>query len=379
MTLLNVNTRLVGRFPWLVLIGFAGATAATGWGFRYLEIETNFAKNFRSESRLVKALTFVESELGGSTTLEVNFPAPEELNNQFLKKVRKLTEGLRTLQDDKGEYFTTTNSIVDGLDMVPTIPFVSSTPRKKLNRINAIQPEFEETLYNPEKGRMRIFMRTLEQQSAERKNRIILETEELAKEYFPEAKVSGIFVLLTFLIDSLMSDQLVSFTWAAAGIYLLMTIAFRSPLLGFIGLIPNIFPIIMVIGGMGWAGIRINIGTAMITCVSMGLTVDSSIHFIASFQRERKRGLSVAEAIAMTSQNVGRALIFANLALVAGFSVLTFSQFIPLVYFGVLVSLAMIGGLAGNLILLPMMLSIIYRETPDSELPNSNSDASDTP
>lgn len=379
LSLLNVNTKLVGRFPWLVLIGFALATATAGWGFRFLEIETNFAKNFRSESRLVQALTFVESELGGSTTLEVNFPAPQTLNSDFLDKVEELTSDLRTLEDERGPYFTSTNSIVDGLKIVPSIPFVSNTPRKKLNRINAIQPEFESTLYNAEEGRMRIFMRTLEQQSAERKNRIINDTEAIAKEYFPEAKVSGIFVLLTFLIDSLMSDQLVSFTWAAAGIYLLMSIAFRSPLLGFIGLIPNIFPIIMVIGGMGWAGIRINIGTAMITCVSMGLTVDSSIHFITSFQRDRDRGRSVREAIAVTSQNVGRALIFANLALVAGFSVLTFSQFIPLVYFGVLVSLAMIGGLAGNLILLPMMLSLIYRKDSSTEEPNSKSAASVTP
>ncbi|MBD3673123.1 MAG: MMPL family transporter [Planctomycetaceae bacterium] len=379
VTLLSVNSRFVGRFPWIVLIGFGLVTAGAGWGFRYLEIETNFAKNFRSDSRLVRALTFVESELGGSTTLEVNFPAPEKLNSDFLDKVGKLTEELRSLEDERGPYFTTINSIDDGLKIVPTIPFVSSTPRKKLDRINAIQPEFESMLYNAEQERMRIFMRTMEQQPAERKNRIINETAAIAKEYFPDAKVSGIFVLLTFLIDSLMSDQLVSFSWAAAGIYLLMTVAFRSPLLGLVGLIPNIFPIIMVIGGMGWAGIHINIGTAMITCVSMGLTVDSSIHFIAAFQRERRQGLSVGEALASTSQNVGRALIFANLALVAGFSVLTVSQFIPLVYFGFLVSLAMIGGLAGNLILLPMMLSLIYRDAPSTDESNSISEASFTP
>ncbi|MDC0307533.1 MAG: MMPL family transporter [Planctomycetaceae bacterium] len=379
VNLLDVNSHLVGRFPWIILTGFTAATIFAAFGFQQLEVETNFAKNFRSESRLVKALTFVESVLGGSTTLEVNFPAPEKLTNNFLKKASRLTAQLRELGDEEGPYFTTTNSLNDGIQLVPTVPFISNTPRKKLNRIVAIQPEFESTLYNAEEGRMRIFMRTLEQQSAERKNRIIEETTKLAKESFPEAKVAGLFVLLTFLIDSLMSDQLISFAWAAAGIYLLMSIAFRSPLLGFVGLIPNIFPIILVIGGMGWVGFKINIGTAMITCVSMGLTVDSSIHFVSAFQRERKRGLPVSQALSVTSHNVGRALVFANLALVVGFSVLTFSQFIPLVYFGVLVSLAMIGGLAGNLILLPMLLQLIYRESKVADESSLNNAASSTP
>ena len=379
VTLLDVNSHIVGRFPWNIFSGFAAATIFAAFGFQHLEVETNFAKNFRSESRLVKALTFVESELGGSTTLEVNFPAPEKLSNEFLDKAGRLTAQLRELGDEDGPYFTTTNSLDDGIQLVPTVPFITNTPRKKLNRIVAIQPEFESTLYNAEEGRMRIFMRTLEQQSAERKNRIIEDTTKLAKEAFPDAKVAGLFVLLTFLIDSLMSDQLISFAWAATGIYLLMSIAFRSPLLGFVGLIPNIFPIILVIGGMGWAGFRINIGTAMITCVSMGLTVDSSIHFVSAFQRERKRGLPVSQALSITSHNVGRALVFANLALVIGFSVLTFSQFIPLVYFGVLVSLAMIGGLAGNLILLPMLLQLIYRESRATDESSLNNAESSTP
>jgi predicted RND superfamily exporter protein len=61
----------------------------------------------------------------------------------------------------------------------------------------------------------------------------------------------------------------------------------------------------------------------------------------------------------MTNDHVGLALLFANLALVLGFLVLTLSNFIPLVYFGVLVSLAMLGGLIGNLVLLPATLSFV--------------------
>lgn len=362
ISLLNVNSRVVGRHPWLILGCLLLVTASSAWGLKRLQVETNFAKNFRESSLLVQALTFVESRLGGAASLEVNFDAPPELTGEYLDKIGALTEELKELHDDRGPYFSAVNSLHDGLKLVPRVPFILNTPRKRLDLVKGIQPEFETSLYNAEEGRMRIFMRTYEQQSADRKHKIMDEATAVARKYFPEAKVSGIFVLLTFLIDSLLSDQLVSFAWAAAGLFLLMTIAFRSPLIGLIGLIPNVFPIVVLIGGMGWLQIPINIGTAMITCVSMGLTVDSSIHYLSSFQRERKRSKSLEETLQRTSQDVGRALIFANLALVAGFIVLTYSQFIPLVYFGVLVSLAMIGGLAGNLVLLPLMLSLLERK-----------------
>ena len=110
---------------------------------------------------------------------------------------------------------------------------------------------------------------------------------------------------------------------------------------------------------MGWIGLPINIATAMIASVSMGLTVDSSIHYLAGYTQARRRGLSFAAALKETHQGVGLALVFANLALVAGFSVLALSHFIPLVYFGILVSVAMIGGLMGNLVLLPLLLRLV--------------------
>ena len=101
-----------------------------------------------------------------------------------------------------------------------------------------------------------------------------LKAEAVARKYDPDAKVSGVFVLLTFLIDSLMSDQVTSFLYASIGLLLVMTLAFRSLKLGLVGLLPNVFPIVLVIGGMGWADVPVNIATAMITCVSLGLTVD---------------------------------------------------------------------------------------------------------
>jgi len=205
---------------------------------------------------------------------------------------------------------------------------------------------------------------------AEARQRIIEQVKRIVHEEFPQetndhgraAEVTGFFVLLTYLIDSLLADQWLAFAVACAGIGLMMLIAFRNPLYALVALVPNVLPIVIVTGLLGWSGLKINMGAAMIAAVSMGLSIDSSIHYITSFQRARREGKNVATSLGTVHQSVGRAMVFSTLALIAGFIVLCFSDFIPTVYFGALVSLTMLGGLAGNLLVLPLLLKLATRD-----------------
>jgi hypothetical protein len=104
--------------------------------------------------------------------------------------------------------------------------------------------------------------------------------------------------------------------------------------------------------------VPINMGAAMIAAVSLGLSVDGSIHYVMSYQRERRAGASLAEALIAVQNTVGRAAIFATLALVVGFATLAVSEFVPTIYFGTLVSISMVGGLIGNLALLPVLIRV---------------------
>jgi hypothetical protein len=93
----------------------------------------------------------------------------------------------------------------------------------------------------------------------------------------------------------------------------------------------------------------------------MGLAVDFSIHYLYRFQHELRAGASFGEAVRNAHGSVGLAMVLANIALVAGFSTLVISEFIPTVHFGLLVSVAMLGGLAGNLTALPLLLRVLHR------------------
>ena len=368
--------------PKRILIGTVILIVVAGLGLAKLTVETDFSKNFRSSSDIVQALTFFESRLGGVGNWEIAFDVPNELDEIDLDAVRALSDDLRSLKLADGTQLTKVISLTDGLDLVPRIPddegrrgglfgrlprFKTPTLEERRELLNALQPEMETSLYNPETGRMRIVLRAREQQPAEVKLQLIDQVETVSRKYFPDAKATGLYVLLAYLISSLMADQLVSFALACLGVTICLAIAFRSLRIGLISIVPNVLPILLVVGGMGWSGLPINIGTAMIASVSMGLTVDSTIHYLTAYRRARAEGDTHLEAVEAAHGSVGLALTLANIALVVGFAVLTLSHFIPLVYFGILVSVAMVGGLLGNLIVLPVLLRGVKTETPAGE------------
>jgi predicted RND superfamily exporter protein len=364
--------RGVEKHPWPWLIGLSIISLVASIGLWRLKVETDFSKNFRESSDIVQALRFFEQEMGGAGTWELNFSydklhADADGTNP-LAEVGALADRLRALELKDGTRLTKVISLADGVQLAPGSSREEDSVRRKLERLQAIQPEFVSGLYNAEKHEMRIALRSLEQQPAEVKLALIDEVTRTAQETFPDARPTGFYVLLSNLISSLLADQTRSFLWSTMGNFLCLWIAFRRFWIAVISLVPNMFPLTIVIGGMGWIGLPINVGTAMISAVSVGLTVDASIQYLAGYLKLREEGKTYSEAVRATNGTVGIAMVFATLALILGFLVLTLSNFIPLVYFGALVSLAMLGGLIGSLVLLPLLLRWVPIRGPQQSL-----------
>jgi predicted RND superfamily exporter protein len=344
---------------------------ASLFGLARLRLDTDFTRNFRSSSPIVQALDFVETRLGGAGTWEINFAAPRELTPEFLAKVRSFAARLRELEttrpDEPPPALTKVVAITDLLDLVPGSADDAEGIRRKLELIRAFQPEFEPSLYNAEAGRMRFVLRAKQREPSEVQLKLINTVGQWGREQFPPAKATGLYVLLTFLIESLLRDQIISFGLCVVLVVVIMVLAYHNLRIALVSLVPNVFPILLVVGAMGWIGVPINVGTAMIAAVSMGLTIDASIFYLYGYRKMRAAGRPLAEALHETHQGFGRALVFGTLALVVGFSVLAMSRFIPLVYFGVLVSLAMLGGLIGNLLLLPLLLPLVDKDPQQPE------------
>ncbi len=351
-----------------LFLGGSAIFLAIAAGSTRLVHETEFTRNFRQDSPLIEGYQFVESRFEGAGVWDIFFTVPKRFDKKFVLKVLEFEKRLL----EEVPHLNKAISIADILDAgsggLKQIDLGAKLAvRAGLSLMRGRMPEFVAAIYTPRgknrASKLRIMLRAPEQLEAAEKMQMIDQVRRMSSEAFPDAQVTGYYVLLAKLVESLLRDQWVTFSIAGIAIFMMMAIAFRSVLLAMIALVPNILPVLFLFGGMGWLGVRINMGAAMIAAVSLGLSVDGSIHYVMSYQRERREGATLTAALHSVQAAVGRATIFATLALVVGFSTLCFSQFVPTIYFGTLVSLSMIGGLVGNLVMLPLLIRWVEGET----------------
>ncbi|MFW6179375.1 MAG: efflux RND transporter permease subunit, partial [Desulfohalobiaceae bacterium] len=169
-------------------------------------------------------------------------------------------------------------------------------------------------------------------------------------------RVTGQAVQDVNIVRALVSGQIYSLGIAGVVISLLMFIVFKSLSLGFLSLLPNIFPILLNFGIMGLLGIPLNTATSLIAAVAIGIAVDDTIHFLFFYNAKRKQGISAVEAVKSTVLIKGRALVSTSVILCVAFGVLLLSSFVPIIYFGLLSALIMLTALLGDLVLLPAVL-----------------------
>lgn len=378
---LDLTVKWVERHPVFIVVFSIIMLTAAIVGSTRLEVESDFTKNFCEGAPIVVAYDYVEENLGGAGVWDIMLPAPENLDWPYISKVHQLELKLREEAPELTQTLSLADAIMAGSPLdLEAIRFNVLRNRAISMGMSTFQSEMPGILAalhaedpeHPGQYWFRIMLLSHERRDAKEKKALIEKVQAIAADFdygepTEEEKaegavaeqtpqVTGFFVLLTYLIDSLIADQWRAFLIAIGGISLMMLLAVRDLRYALLALVPNVLPVLVVTGCIGLFGVKINMGAAMIAAVSLGLSVDSSLHYIIGFQRALAKGLTVTGAIAEVQQSVGRALVFATIALILGFSVLCFSNFIPTVYFGVLVSLTMLGGLFGNLILLPLLL-----------------------
>jgi predicted RND superfamily exporter protein len=161
---------------------------------------------------------------------------------------------------------------------------------------------------------------------------------------------------------SLINSQFGSITIAIIFVIIFVGIILRSFISGIYSAIPILAAIIILFGFMGLTGIPLNIATVLVASVALGIGIDYSIHIISHFNHIYKLSGNAKHAIEDTIMISGKAIIINVVSVAAGFLILTFSEMVPLQYFGLLIALSMLGSSLGALTLLPVILILVHRK-----------------
>jgi predicted RND superfamily exporter protein len=124
-------------------------------------------------------------------------------------------------------------------------------------------------------------------------------------------------------------------------------------------MIPNVFPIFMALGLMGFTGTYMDVGMMTFSAIIIGVAVDATIHFFVRFRREFERLGSYSEALSATLSTVGRPITFTTLTLTLGFAVLALSNMYSLVHFGLLAGFAFSWALLADFFFSPALVVLL--------------------
>ncbi|UCH38728.1 MAG: MMPL family transporter [Gammaproteobacteria bacterium] len=172
-----------------------------------------------------------------------------------------------------------------------------------------------------------------------------------------QIRPAGYLPLYVQMMRHIVETQLQSFALAFGLIMLVLSLLFRSVQQLLLIAISNLLPILVLLGTMGWLGIRLDAATVTIAAIVFGLIVDDTVQFLYRYREERKNS-DVPEALLKTADTAGHAMTITTLVMIAGFSVLALAAIKSIVFFGLLVSLAMVAALLTDLLVLPAVLAL---------------------
>ena len=379
------------------------------FGLTRLQVENRFIDYFHSDSEIYRGLSVIDKQLGGTIPLEIildapknaqasatpaageedPFAAPEQsapaadsddpfaetpdqrqsapkINSYWftssgLSQIKQLHEYLESLPEiGKVQSLAIAYQVARDINGGPLNDFELGVMR------NSLSPEIKDVLINPylsdEHQQARISLRVKETTPNLRRAELVERIKKYALEQVklqPEqVHFTGMLTLYNNMLASLFDSQIKTIFVVFISIMIMMLGLFRSISISLIAIFPNILAAGIVLGGMGWVGIPLDMMTTTIAAIVVGVGVDQGIQYIYRFKEEFTLCGNYVESMHRSHASIGRAMFYSSATIVLGFLILALSQFIPSIYFGVLTSFAMFTAILGTLTLLPKLILI---------------------
>ena len=347
-------------------------------GLPWLEVDTNYAKFFRSDSRLpidyskVEQAEFAQNPL----SLQVSIIAGKDITSHGIyRKIRQFETRLESLKPVEGIFSASVLMESLGGSLTRSDRHFDIATQESQQMVALLLERAKENGYKefedfivPNGRKIQIIVMTnyLSSKELDALKMAILKT---ASETFSQDNISiaitGTTVLWASMDEHISKTLLHSIIFSFCVMGLLLPFIFRSFKLGLLGIAINFLPVSISLGVMALVDIKVNIATALIGSIAFGIVVDDTIHFLTRFNRNRTLGLSVTESISETSMVIGRSIITTSLVLVGSFATLASSSFLPSAHFGIFIALSVSLALYLDIFNLPLVLRFMHRKDVD--------------
>lgn len=346
--LLRATGNLSVNHPWKIILVTFFMAAVGVIGFLRIESDTDLLHFLGDDSTVVQDTEFIDQHLAGVSTIELFI---EKADGKPLVSTASITSLQETL--GKLDHVRHTLSIADFLPEEAIAAQESGIPLSDIVAGVDVGEYLSDDLV---KLRVTVSTDTIGTQKGSALVDAIRETAQtILGDEFVVRPVGGFYRVIVESTQ-LVASQVKSFVIALALILLAIGIVFRSFIYTLLAIVPNVVPLLLTAAVMGFSGIALSTGTAMIASVVIGIAVDDTIHYLAAYRRTVHDHRT--EAIRYTTRSTGFVLISTTMALSAGFWVALFGSFQPTIYFAFLTGVTMWFALVCDILVLPAFLRL---------------------
>jgi predicted RND superfamily exporter protein len=377
----HLNKRWINRFvDWMenkvrhnriaIYIISIGLLCISIIGIYNIKISGSLVEDMPKKTEFFKSIRFFEKEYKGIMPLEILVDTKRKKGVMKLATLKRMNE----LQEYIEEFpeFSQSLSVVDlvkyskqayynGNPEYYQLPnsqersFILSYAKSSTKDTNLLKSYVDST---GQFARITTFMKDI---GTERFDRIEEDLKAKALKIFPQERYNVSFTGKALLFQKgtkyLVKNLIISLSLAILLIALFMAWMFRSFRMILVSLIPNLLPLIITAGLMGFLGVPIKPSTILVFSIAFGISVDDTIHFLAKYRQELiANNWKIKKSVYAALRETGVSMFYTSIVLFFGFSVFTISSFGGTVALGALVSVTLVFAMLANLLLLPSLL-----------------------
>ncbi len=364
--LLALFSHWILYYPKKVILVFGVISLLSIAGLFLLKVDTNIESYFLGKSDIRKGIDLVNNKFGGAHNVSILFRGTI-LSPELLQRIDSYTEQIKKLPTvgfvvsptvflkelSKGFY----QPGETGYNKIPATEAeaVQYLEMYSLSGNEEVLSQFLDYNYN----NARILISTKDGSNRAGKN-LMATLKEITSADPNIICIAGPGFTTIELADLVVKGQISSLFLALIVIFVILSFIFKSVTGGAFSSIPLFLSIIMMFGLMGYFSIPLDIATALLSSIMIGVGIDYTIHFLWRYREEFARSGNREKSLDITLKTVGRGIVFNAFSVIVGFAALILSNFAPLRFFGALVVISIFACLISALLLIPAII-LLYK------------------